>query len=184
MKIEYARNPLASTVKLDERERVLFWHKVKLQELEDALFSMKWYLTEGNNFDPAKALQSYPGDVLTDEWVDGLVEHYLNELQGQHCGDCISVASSCSKCHAEEILGIDTIGPLGKHPSHYLASAFMYRDDNQWKHRSPEEALEWLRTYEPHAKWEGWEAYADKWKEEANKAYEYLLAYNKQHFGE
>ena len=124
-----------------------------------------------------------------DKRVNELLEHYLEELKGSHIGDCTCFAMSCSKCHAESKLGIDTIKGLGKHPGHKIQSAFSYKEGGVWKERSLDEALALLRDYDPtptsSAGWEkvgGFTQYVPRWKEEAAFAYKWLLAYRNEHF--
>lgn len=185
MKITYTENPLRTTIELDEQEKTLLWHKVKIQELEDVLFSMQYHLSSGQNFDPEKALKCCPDDVLLDNQVTEITDGYIAALQTRHHGDCICAASGCSKCHAEDFLGISTLPPnMGKHSIYRLHTAFTYKDGAEWKERSIKDAIEYLRTYEPTATWEGWEQHAPLWKEQARKAYEYLLEYSQTHFGD
>lgn len=185
MKITYHPNPLNTTVELEEHERELLLHKIKIRELTDSLFTL-YYNLERKPEEVKKTTKDWQPDIdQINEDAAECLELYLAELKSPHCGDCICVACTCDKCHAEELLGIDTLGPNGKHVNHYINIAFTYREGNEWKHRTPAEALEWLRTYEPRASWTGWEAYAETWKKNSDKAFAYLLEYNRTHnFGE
>lgn len=192
MKITYAQNPLATTVELDEHEIEVFRLKLKLEMLEECILGAQYnlgmnpYAKDKMDIDAAKRDLEYDEDK-TNERVERRLKHYLEELKGTHVGDCTCVAMSCSKCHAESTLEIDTLKPFpGKHPMHHIASAFSRWNPHTKQHDGPEvsidEALEKLRTYKPTATWAGWEAHADRWAKEAKSAYEYLLNYRNTHF--
>jgi hypothetical protein len=128
-------------------------------------------------------------DNKLDTQVQELLDHYIEELRGSHLGDCTCFAMSCSKCHAESTLGIDTIKGLGKHSAHKIQSAFSYKEGDVWKERTLDEALAILKDYEPKptsgSGWDkvgGFEAHIPRWKAEAKVAYEWLLAYQTEHF--
>lgn len=186
MKITYTEDPLATIVLLDPVEQEVFRQKIKVEVLEWALFGAEYHLKK----DPPeveKALKElnteYHAGEEVNKRVDEMLAHYIEELKGYHVGDCTCVACSCSKCHAESILGIDTIKGLGKHPGHKIASVFSRWDPKTKEHSLPpvsiDDALEALRTYEPKADWPGWEAHTERWKEEGRQAYEWLLNYKK-----
>jgi hypothetical protein len=207
MKITYTPNPLRTIVELDEQEIELFRLKIKIEQYEDMIFSAHFALTSRlkdmgslkaitvesaieeatKELDPAYWCDD--AESKLDKRVNELLEHYLEELKGSHIGDCTCFAMSCSKCHAESKLGIDTIKGLGKHPGHKIQSAFSYKDGDVWKERTLEEALALLRDYDPTpASTSGWDKvggymqYVPRWKEEAAVAYKWLLAYRKEHF--
>jgi len=212
MKITYNKNPLKTTVELDDHEKEVFRLKIKVKELEEDLSSASIYLDPKNaswvmNSTPRRPqghtletlIEEVRKDYLDmdymfgekgeehslDKRVDMLLEHYLEELMGWHVGDCTCVPCSCSKCHAESILGIDTIKGLGKHSAYKVDSAF--GKDNE---KTIDEALESLRNYDPKPTGPGWdklggyEQYVPRWKAEAASAYEWLLNYRNTHFKE
>lgn len=123
MKINYHKTPLYTTVDLDEHEQKKLWYKMKINEMEELLSSAAFSLEEGKYFNLEEARREvaveyyYPDNDHEksglDKRCDTLLVHYLEELQGYHVGDCTCVACSCSKCHAESILGIDTILGIG-----------------------------------------------------------------------
>lgn len=207
MKITYAENPLLTTVELDDHEKQLFRYKLMVKELIDNhLFTAHFYLTQPDMLDVERAKQAvdpdyYLGDEDGDDTagsklekrVDSLLEHYLEELQSSHCGDCTCVAMSCSKCHAEGILGIDTLKPYpGKHQLHKIDGAFRYKDGEEWRNHSIEEAIAKLESYDPKltdpdtspgwAKVGGFEAHVPRWKAEAASALAWLKNYRDTHF--
>ena len=135
MKITYNKNPLFTTVELDENEKKELWYKIKIQEMEEILFSAHFYLEE-KYFDLKRAKDDLDPDYYCneednkksklDERCDMLLETFLSELQSNHIGDCTCVACSCMKCHAEGLLGIDTIKGLGKHTAHKIPRLVMF----------------------------------------------------------
>lgn len=203
MKITYAENPLLTKVELDEHDRQVFWLKIKIEQLQDKLFSTNFHLTEGKKFfnlEQARR-ESAPEQYIKeddqektplDKRVDELLAYYIEELLGTHVGDCTCVACSCCKCHAESILGIDTLKPYpGKHELSYIDSAFSYIENGETKTRSLNDAIIYLRDHKiSHAKPESWkrstqeeyESYILCWEAQQARAYEYLKNYAKEHF--
>lgn len=196
MKITYNKNPLLTTVELDETDKTLLWHKIKINELEERVSDAAFCLTEGKYFDIERARKAVDTDYYwadkdnekseIDKRCDTLLAHFIEELNSTHVGDCICVACSCSKCHAESILGIDTIAGLGKHEANYIDGAF--GADNQ---RSIEEAIEILSKFEINPQdyqTEGWlkmggyEQFVPRWKQQKANAHAWLVNYKNQHF--
>lgn len=192
MKITYTPNPLNTIVELDEKEVELFRLKLRIELLEEAVFGAQYHLGMNpyakDTFDVEAAKRDLRYDEeKADARVEQLLHHYLEELKLPHLGDCVCFAMSCSKCHAESLLGIDTLKPFpGKHPMHHVASAFSRWNPETKQHDRPEvsldEAIEKLASYKPSASWAGWEAHADRWAREAKSAHEYLLNYRNTHF--
>lgn len=198
MKITYNKNPLLTTVELDETDKTLLWHKIKIAELEERLSSVAFSLQEGKYFDLEDAKKMADTDYYwsdndneksqIDKRCDQLLAHFIEELQSTHVGDCTCVACSCSKCHAESILGIDTIPGLGKHEAHKIDGAF--GAENQ---RSIEEAIERLSKFEINpenytsdawVKMGGYEQFVPRWKAEQERAHAWLINYKNQHFND
>ncbi len=194
MKITYNKNPLYTTIELDEHEKKELWYKIKVEQLEELIFGAHFHLKEGKYFDLEKARKEVdPEYYCTDEKspldkrCDELLAYYLDDLQSCHVGDCTCVPCSCSKCHAESLLGIDTIPGLGKHSAYKVDAAF--GKDNE---RSIEEAIAYLANYEPAPPsdpktWEkvgGYEQHIPRWKAEAKVAHDWLVNYKNTHFSE
>jgi hypothetical protein len=193
MKINYHKNPLYTTVDLDEHNKKEMWLKIKLEQMEELLFDIHFNLQEGKHFDLESARKSAdPEYYCTDEKsdidkrCDQLLEHYITELQGNHVGDCTCVACSCSKCHAEYLLGIDTIPGLGKHAANKFGGAFGKNNE-----KSIDEAIAYLANYEinpAHYTSEAWkklggyEQYVPRWMADAKLAHDWLVNYKNEHF--
>lgn len=214
MKITYTPNPLETIVELEPHEVELFRLKLKLEIYEDKMLNAHTAITDRQKeMGSLKALSLEEGvaeavrELDPDEWctdkkskvderVDELLQHYLEELKSNHAGDCTCFAMSCSKCYAEQLLGINTLKPFpGKHALHKIASAFSRWNQATQQHDGPkvslDEAIEKLRTYNP-VKGPAWQKfsqaafdeYVPKWKAEAQVAYEYLINYRNTHFPE
>lgn len=203
MKIIYNENPLRTSVELDEHDRQIFWLKIKIEELQEKLFSANFSLTEDKKYfslDRARR-ETAPEEYIKednqektplDQRVDKLFECYLEELLSSHCGDCTCIPCSCMKCHAENILGLDTLKPFpGKHELSSINSAFSYMENGETKQRSLSEALTYLRDHkisrEKPEEWkrfsqEEYEKHIPRWEAEQVRAYEYLKNYAKEHF--
>jgi hypothetical protein len=201
MKITYHENPLRTTVELDENDRQVFWLKIKVEELKNRLFDVHFSLTEGEFFDIERARRSSDPEsyiqednqekVSIDKRVDMLFDTYVKELSGWHSGDCTCVACSCMKCHAEEILGVDTLKPFpGKQVLAKIDSAFLSYENGEKKSRSLDQALKYLKDHKISRKkpdnWmttqEEYERHIPRWENEQARAYEYLSNYEKEHF--
>lgn len=165
-------------VELDEYEKKEFWYKIKIKEMEELLLEVHFY-TEYST-DMKKVAEAVNPEYYMDEQnkksrldarCDELLLHYLENLKGWHVGDCTCIPCSCSKCHAEDILGINTIKGLGKHAAHKVNAAF--GEDNE---RTIDEAIERLGNYEPVLKKE-YEQFQPRWSEEAKNAYDWLVLY-------
>ncbi len=182
MKILWAENPLESKVELDERDVAFLKAQIHIHYLGEILCHANFYLNEERlDLERVRKEVAYatwddePGGPLEKELERQLKWAIEALTEEAHCGDCTCVPMTCSKCLAEEWMGIDTTKGLRKHPANKMNGAFA-------EDRSINEAIEYLANYEPTASWEGWEAHADRWKAEANNAHEWLVAYRDEHF--
>ena len=164
MKMTYAENPLATRVELDEAESRMLWHIIKAKELEELLFEVHCHL-DPRHLDVNKARDdadltyilgdddNVPSEL--EQRVNTLHAHCMAELQSYHVGDCTCVPCGCSKCYAEDLLGIDTVPGLGKHAGHTILRLFQadgcitcVQAIALLEQRDPASpALAWLRTY-------------------------------------
>ena len=184
MKIIYAENPMATKIELDDHEKEAYRMAIKLKEFEYLVYDAHWHLADhydGKYFnlekararvDPTRWLsEDDEGPNRLDAHVDMLLEHYIEELAGQHCGDCTCIACSCSKCQAEDRLGIDTIKGLGKHPGHKISSAFHNNQKTCAQVISEWEATPVIETQDWHKE------HIERWQKERGHALEWLKAY-------
>ena len=211
MKITYTPNPLNTIIELDEQEQEMFKLKIKVKELEENLGSAAVYLDPKNaswimNPTPRRP-EGHTMETLIEEVLDHylntsymygegkyegngldarvteLFEHYVSELKSNHIGDCTCFPMSCSKGHAEDMLGLNTTKGLGKHEGHKIQSAFSYKDGDVWKERTLAEAMAHLRA--SNLKWQestDQSPHAPRWKAEAERALAWMEQYVAEHF--
>ncbi len=191
MKINWHKNPLYSEVLLSEQEKRELWWKIRSEEMQDLLYEAHFRLKEGPHFNIEEARNhvkpdyylSDTGKTGLDKRADELLAHFIEELAGWHVGDCTCVACPCSKCHAESLLGIDTIPGLSKHAAYKIRDAFGAANS-----AALDDVIEQLRDYEPTPpadveSWNkvgGWDKHVPRWRAEAAGAYEWLLAYRER----
>lgn len=121
MKITYYENPLRTTVELDDDDRAKMRLAIKMDQLEWGCVGAEFYLTK----DPPN-IERALGDVryYQDEKVwDKILAESEAALLEPHCGDCTSQPAPCSKCRAEEYLGMRTFEG-NKREGYYIAMAF------------------------------------------------------------
>lgn len=193
MKIIYNKNPLHSIVELDEKDKQLLWYKIKVEELEELLSNVHFHLEEGKYFDLEQARKDSDPDYYwndekseLDKRCDKLLKHYIIELNGYHDGDCTCIPGSCSKCHAESLLGINTISGLEKHAAYQISGSFGKNNE-----KSIDDVIKHLANYDPtpsdpnSESWKkigGYEQYVPRWKAQAQEAHDWLISYKNEHF--
>ncbi len=193
MNIKYHKNPLKTIVELSPEEQEILKLKVKIERLEELLLDAHFHLQEGEYYDIKRAIHVLDPDYYygkdddkgpcdLDTYVERMTKSLLQELQGSHDGDCTCQPCSCMKCHAEDLLKIDTTPNISKYWSYKIDGAF--GKDGE---KTSDEALESLQNYDPKptSSWIGHEkdfmSYVPRWKEEARQAYEWLLNYYQEH---
>lgn len=87
-------------------------------------------------------------------------------------GDCTKVPCSCTKCQAEDILGINTTEGLKS--LYYIAGAFE-------KNATLEEAIDFLKT-EPEYTEDWHKPYIGSWTKGRLSALESLIEYREKYF--
>ena len=175
MKIIYNHNPLKTTIELTKEEQRELWLKIKIEELIWIIVGIELFLSE-TCFNLENARKEANAEYCCDKEdginkvVNDLYLKYLDALQDVHMGDCTYNACSCVKCHAEKLLGIDTIKGLRGSSAYHIYEAFV-KNDNIHK------AIEYLENYQPKVE-KGWEEpYINSWKLQAKKALEWLINY-------
>ena len=205
MKINWHPNPLKTTVELDEQEKRILWLKIKVEELEERIVAAEVELDSkhwewrakhlGKQLSLEEVIEAARRELRYsftvegeerngrnfDDRVDEILGYYLEALMGEHEGDCTCLPCTCTKCCAENALGIDTIEGLGKHPGSKIAGAFMPRVKGG-PERTLDEAIEHLKNYKPVNTSPNWpdadfQAHVPRWLKEAKHAYEWLLNY-------
>lgn len=179
MIITYTQNPLASTVELNDLEKAILWHRVKIKKLEELLFQTHFYLSS-TSLDIDRARKEADPDYYCpeigrapiDTGTGRDVAFYLEDLKEEHIGDCVCFPCSCTKCGAESILGIDTIKGLGKHEANLILKFF--RQDST---RTAVQVLSLIEEYEviPTQDWHL--PHVDRWIKERENAREWMIAY-------
>jgi|SRR5580692_7191686 hypothetical protein len=193
MKIIWTPNPLSTVVELDEHDLSLLWHRLKIERLEERIGQARFDLNQEdrewhNKNIKERTLDEAVASALKQLDVDNVEEGLAadmtdcaKELSAKHSGDCTCVPCSCLKCHAETLMGVETITGLGKHEASYIDGAFA-------DGRTIAEALGYLMDYRP-TKGKGWEQFMDeefqvhvpRWIEEAKRAHAWLETYRETH---
>jgi hypothetical protein len=200
MKIIYTENPLTSHILLNAQEKEIFKLKMQIENLKETIYGVYFDFKDDRKkilgvptkqfslYDPVDGMKTLERWVEQedkeedDEHFTKCYEFYLSDLEnGVHVGDCTCVSCSCSKCHAESLLGIDTIKGLEKHSAHKIDGAFT-------KVATCVEAIEHLKKPysledDAHGYDKSWwcQEYVDRWNQEREAAINWLVQY-KQNF--
>lgn len=154
MKIIYEQNPLCSYFVMSDEEKEDFkdklykYWKYELEETEES--AVKW------------SKHQYP--------------YFIEALTSgeEHWGDCTKVATSCTKCHAEDVLGISTVDGLRN--LHYISGVF-------GKDTTLDEAIERLsKDAEYIEEWH--QPHIARWEKERKDALESLIWYRDKYFSD
>ena len=168
MRIEYAENPLASKVFLDESEKKLLYWKQCMQDVEHNLFDIQYDINNHENLkkiytkhkdeknlariekitdkpieEIGSILSNFLDKVLDFKYDESKIKGLIDELQMVHSGDCTSNAGTCYKCYAEDLLEIESIPNYKGHSADgcFLSMAFFNKKTNK-SDLSIEEAME------------------------------------------
>lgn len=178
MRIIYNKNPCLSSIILDDVEKELFVEKFKVEYFLTNLHHLNYLLDKKD--DKIQALKDL-NNVMESYYntnVDEEAKTYFTDLEkGVHVGDCTCVPCTCTKCYAEDILGVSTIEGLGKHHLYKIDNYFSKNPDN-----TIDDAITYLTKYYDSGpvpdNWknseEAYWKYMVRWKEEAKQAAEWL----------
>lgn len=152
MRIIYTQNPLRSYFDMSELDKAEFKQKLYAWHTDE------W---EENHEEATK-------------WTEHQYPYFIEALtSGElHWGDCTKVACSCTKCHAEDILGVSTVEGIKNF--HYIAGAF-------GKDSTLDEAIEKLsQDAEYNEDWH--KLHIERWDKERKAALESLIWYKEKYF--
>lgn len=154
MKIIWQQNPLRTYVELEKND----YKKLFLRNYRN---NLSYGYTKEESMEWAIHQHPYLVEALT--------------TTEQHCGDCIKFPTSCTKCLAEGLMGIDPTKELSA--LNYINRAF-----SSIKEENLNLAIEYLENYEVKADWDGWEKHKDRWTADKEAAKESLIKYREKHF--
>lgn len=114
-----------------------------------------------------------------DRWLaNERVQMWLEEIDTEHCGDCTCVPCSCTRCHMERLLGIDTL-PVGKHVAYRLRDLWLgdcgsdeQKEEIRQRHAA-NKAKNYGLTDEQLGHWK------PKWDEQQGRAEEYYAEHKR-----
>ena len=189
MKINWAPNPLRTTIDLDEQDYEVILSSIQKEKYEQLLCDIDLQL-EGRirENEPALTMAKLHSKISEWETIANMetdheeVQKVSAYLQTHHMGDCTCVAAGCVKCWAESLLHVNTIQGLWKHPASKVWAAF--GKDNE---RTIDEAIEVLSkipTYERPKTWPAlleYDKYVLGWEADRKYALEWLKKYKEKH---
>lgn len=155
MKIHYHRNPFKSKITLTSIEKKELLYKLTIKRLHSMMDMASAYLSRSRPrlFNPEKALNSVNiqyrsanGELPSqfDLQCQQEFDEMLKALSGEHLGDCVQVACSCTKCEAESLLGINTLPNMHQKTGGLLFEAFRLENEED-SHDDPERAMSYLQ---------------------------------------
>ena len=120
-------HPLLTEVQLDDRAKREFTLLFALRQMEDKMWEISHDLDNGDYAGARDEVSRFTSSSMHDgehtsnynywERYSNLhhVNYYLDAIVNDpHEGDCTAIACSCVRCHAEQILDVDTTRGLGK----------------------------------------------------------------------
>lgn len=189
MKIHWNQNPLKTTVELDNTDRKQILTYIQKEAYQDILCDLDLWIAGEIDVNNKLTLEKVQQRIQEWEEICNMsidhdeVKQYEEYLQTSHVGDCTFFSMTCSKCLAEEALGIDTIQGLDKHSGYIFLH--MFGEDNTIDHVI--EQLSREKAYEK--KPESWKNFSDEeyekhiphWEAERKVALEWLKQYKEEH---
>lgn len=152
MRIIYTQNPLGSYFDLSEQEKIEFKQKLYV------------YHTDEEEESQEEATK----------WAEHQYPYFIEALTSgeEHWGDCTKVCCSCTKCHAEDVLGVSTVEGIKNF--HYISGVF-------GKDTTLDEAIEKLsKDAEYNEEWH--KPHIERWTKERSAALESLIWYREKYF--
>jgi hypothetical protein len=157
MKLTLQSNPLSTIINLNHAEKILLKHKLIIEDLFNRLADTSFALTDRtltdsyNHCDIDRARKACSLDFMDEDGVTGKrarrldrdLKHIEFALTSDHEGDCTSVAHSCDKCYAEQLIGITTV-PFNKVIGYHISEAF--NNEAFGNCRTLDEAIAYLRS--------------------------------------
>lgn len=188
MKINWNQNPFLTTVELDQRDKEMLLSAYQKEEYENILCDLDLHMKGSIKKDIPVTVElvhskiSQWGEICNISVESDEILNLIKAVDYPHCGDCICLPCSCLRCQVEEMLGIDTIKNLGKHPASKIYSTF-----NKESVKTIDDAifdLEKEIAYKKPDKWPeavGYEVHIPRWEAERKSAVEWLKAYKQEH---
>ena len=133
MKIVHHVNPFRTQVILTDQEKADLTFKIEIDKLHRLLDAASGYLSNDRFYDPEKALEqvnvqyrlsSKAEKSAFEIDVQNTLQQYLDALSGEHNGSCVQQPGDCTKCAAEQLLGINTLYTLSTSTGNILFNAF------------------------------------------------------------
>jgi len=147
---------------ISEGDNPVLRDNYNISKAKDSLLRVidKWYGKDGDG-------DGWEGDLSSADRClqDKRVQMWLEEINTEHSGDCTAIACSCTRCHMEGILGINTL-PYGKMINARL-SRYWFEEyaSPQQKEEKLARVAEWNLKYPPQ-KWVPDEATKLRWAAE------------------
>jgi hypothetical protein len=187
MKINWHPNPFLTKIELDEQDKKNLLNAYKVDQYEELLCGLDLRLDGKIKKDEPITLEIVKKEV--DKWgaicnMDVDSEDFtrvLSFVDDIHMGDCTCVPCSCTRCYAEDLLGVNTL-PIGKHQANQVLGAFG-KDGN----KTIDEALAVLEADKEYIKPDTWpdsvgyEIHIPRWESERKSAAEWLRKYKEEH---
>lgn len=126
MIIEWNQNPFLSKIIIDDKDKELMLLKYQNDTYIDLFCEMEVEIDRSIDSQLSEQLK-----VLSKKWqkicnfdIDSPeIQFLFHSLDDEHCGDCICVPMTCTRCYAESLLGISTL-PGGQHEMRLIEGAF------------------------------------------------------------